>query len=81
MMVIQRREVRSQMDYILGSNRRIFQNVAVWDPRNNSEHYMVMGCLLYAYLGRHSNYLGRRTRLPPPSTQTSEKYAGRQDLP
>ena len=37
--------VSSWTDYILRSDRRIFQNVAVWDPRQNSNHFMVVGCL------------------------------------
>ena len=39
------REVQSWTDYILGTDRRIFRNVVVWDPRHNSDHYMVLGCL------------------------------------
>ena len=39
------REVRSQTDYILGTDRRLFRNVAVRDPRHNLDHYMVLGCL------------------------------------
>ena len=42
---MQGRVVRSQTDYILGSVRRIFQNVAVQEPRHNYDHFMVMGCL------------------------------------
>ena len=34
--------VRSKADYILGTDRRLFMNVAVRDPRHNSDHYMVM---------------------------------------
>ena len=37
--------VRSRTDYILGTDRRLFTNVAVRDPRYNSDHYMVMGLL------------------------------------
>ena len=39
------REVRSQTDYILGTDSRLFNNVAGRDPRHNSDHYMVLGCL------------------------------------
>ena len=39
------REVRSRTDYILGTDRRLFRNVAVRDPRHNSDHYMVLGCI------------------------------------
>ena len=48
------REVRSPTDYILGTDRCIFWNVSVWDPRNNSDHYMVMGCLRSASLREQS---------------------------
>ena len=37
--------VRSWTDYILGTDRRLFRNVSVRDPRHNSDHYMVLGCL------------------------------------
>ena len=36
-------EARSQTDYILGTYRSLLQNVAVWDPRHNNNHYMVLG--------------------------------------
>ena len=39
------REVWSRTDYILGMDCRIFRKVAVQDPWNNSDHYMVLGCL------------------------------------
>ena len=45
----QGREVRFRTDYILGSDCQIFQNVAAQDPRHNSGHYVVMGCLWGAY--------------------------------
>ena len=63
-MVRQGREVKSQMEYIMGSDRRIFQNMAVRDLQHNSDHYMVLGCLHGGSLRENSNYLGRRTRLP-----------------
>ena len=37
------REVRSQTDYILGTERCLFRNVSVWEPWHNSDHYMVLG--------------------------------------
>ena len=48
-----RREVLSHMDYILGTDRRIFRNFAVWEPRHNSDHYMVLVCLPSAPLTEH----------------------------
>ena len=47
------REVRSQTDYILGTDHRLFVNVSVQDPRHNSDHYMVLGCLHSASLTEH----------------------------
>ena len=44
-MMMQGRVVRSWMDYILVSDRRILQNVAVRNPRHNSDHLMVIGRL------------------------------------
>ena len=68
----QGKAVRSRTDYILGSDRRIFQNVAVQDPRHNSYHFMVMGSLHGASPREHSNFLGSRTQLPliPPGNKT-----------
>ena len=62
--VRQWRVVRSWTDYILGSDHRIFQNVAVWDQRHNSDHFMFVECLCGASLGEHFCYLGHRTSLP-----------------
>ena len=62
--VRQGRVVRSRTDYILGSDRWIFQNVAARDPRHNSNHFMVVRCLSGASPREHSCYLGCRTRLP-----------------
>ena len=50
--------VRSQTDYILGTDRRMFKNVAVRDPRHNTDHYMVLGCLPSAPLSATKRYLG-----------------------
>ena len=48
-------EVRSQMDYILGTDRHLFLNVSVRDPRHNTEHYMVLGCLHGVTLREHQH--------------------------
>ena len=68
------KEVRSQMYYILGMDRRLFWNVSVQDPRHNSDHYMVMGCLHSASLGEHAKYLGGSKWLPlqPPTSHMRE---------
>ena len=43
-------EVRSQTDYILGTDCCLFENFSVRDPRHESDHYMVLGCLHSASL-------------------------------
>ena len=48
------REVRSRTDYILGTDRRLFGNVSVRDPRHNSNHYTVLGCLHSASMREHT---------------------------
>ena len=58
------REVRSRTDYILGTDRRLFGDVSVRDPRHNSNYYMVLCCLHSASLADHKRYLGRRKKLP-----------------
>ena len=73
-MVLLGREVQSRTDYILGTDRRLFSNVAVRYPRHNLDHYMVLGFLPITPLREHTEYLGRRTWLPlrPPTTLTRE---------
>ena len=39
------REIRSRTDYILGTDRRLIQNMAVRDARHNIYHYLVLGCI------------------------------------
>ena len=62
-MVREKREVRSQMDYILGTDFCFFWNVSVWDPMHNSDHYLVLGYLFSGPLREKPEYLGRRKRL------------------
>ena len=52
------REVRSRIDYILGTDCRLFGDVSVRDPWHNSDHYMVLDCLPSASLMEHKRYLG-----------------------
>ena len=44
-------EVRSQTDYILGTDSHLFQNVAVQDARHNTNHYLVLRYLCGAAHG------------------------------
>ena len=66
--------VRSRTDYILGTDRSLFRNVAVRDPRHNSDHYMVMGLLRGGTVREHLSYIAGRRRLPlkPPKRPTRE---------
>ena len=63
-------EVCSRTNYILATDSCLFHNVAVRDASRNTDHYLVLGCLLGAAPAAHSNYIGKRTRLPirPQST-------------
>ena len=56
-MVREGKVFRSRTDYILGTDRRLFWNVSVWDPRHNTNHYMVLGCLCSAPEREHNKYL------------------------
>ena len=58
------RVVRSRTDYILGTDRRLFWNVSVWDPRHNTDHYMVLGCIQSANEREYVRYLSGRMKLP-----------------
>ena len=73
-MIQEGREVRSWTDYIMGTDRRLFGNVSVWDPRHNSYHYMVLGCLHSASSREHNRYLRGCKRLPlrPPTAPTRD---------
>ena len=68
------RNVWSWTDYILGTDHHLFGNVSVRDPRHNSDHYMVLGCLPSASLTENKQYLGGRKKLPlkPPTEPTRE---------
>ena len=63
-MIWESREGRSRIDYILGTDCRLFGNVSVRDPRNNSDHYMVLGCLHSAPLRENARYLRVSNQLP-----------------
>ena len=73
-MVHMGQEVRSQTDYILGTDQRLFRNVSAWDPRRNSDHYLIVGWLYSTTLRENSKYLGRHTRIPlrPPGNTNKE---------
>ena len=80
------RELRSRTDYILGTYRRLFVNVSVWDPRHNSYHYMVLDCLHSASLTECKRYLRGQKKLSlKPLTETTREdkvfAALRRDVP
>ena len=56
------RKLRSCNNYILGTDSCLFQNVAVWDARHNTDHYLVLGCLLGAAPAARLRSLGNLTR-------------------
>ena len=56
--------VRSRTDYILGTDRSLFRNVAVRDPRYNSDQYMVMGLLRGGTAKAHDKYIAGRRKFP-----------------
>ena len=46
--------VLSQTDYILVTDCYLVWNVSVRDPRHNTDHYMVLGCLRSAPEREHT---------------------------
>ena len=65
---------RSLTDYILGTDRSLFRNVAVQDPRYNSDHYMVVGLIRGGTTREHIRYIAGRRQIPltPPKRPTRE---------
>ena len=64
--------IRSQTDYLLVTDGSLFRNVAVRDPKNNSDHYMVVGHLRSGTAREHARYIRERRRIPlqPPKEPT-----------
>ena len=63
-MVREGRVVRSQTNYLLGTDRSPFRNVSVQDPRHNTDHYMVVGHLRSATARDHARYIKGRRKMP-----------------
>ena len=85
-MVREGKVVRYRTDYILGTDQSLFWNVSVRDPRQNTNHYMVLGCLCSAPEREHAKYLSGRKKLPlrPPADPKREDgifEALRRDVP
>ena len=66
--------VRSRTDYLLGTDRSLFSNVYVRDPRHNTDHFMVVGCLCSAPEQEHARYIRGTRKMPfrPPAEPTRE---------
>ena len=58
------REVQFRKDYILRTYCRLFQDVDPGDPRHNSDHYMVMGCMRGDPVKELTDYLRKSHRFP-----------------
>ena len=73
-MVREGRVIRSRTDYLLGTDRSLFRNVAVRYPRHNSNHYMVVGHLRSETTWEHARYIKGRRKMPlqPPKEPTRE---------
>ena len=63
-MVQEGKFVRSQTYYLLGTDRSLFRNVSVRDPRHNTDHFMVVGCLRSAPEREHIRYIAGRRKSP-----------------
>ena len=63
-MVREGKVVRSRTDYILGTDHHHFWNVSLQEPRHNTDHYMVLGCLRSVPEREHARYLSGRKNLP-----------------
>ena len=73
-MVREGKVIRSRTDYLLGTDRSLFRNVTIRDPRHNSDHYMVVGQLRGGTVREHVQYIKGQIRLPlmPPKEPTRE---------
>ena len=73
-MVREGKSIRSRTDYLLGTDRSLFRNVSIRDPRYNSDHYMAVGLLRGGTTRYHIRYIAGRIRIPltPPKEPTRE---------
>ena len=63
-MVREGKAMRSWTEYLLGTDRSLFRNVAFRYPRYNSDHYMVVGLLRGGMMREHIRYIAGRRRMP-----------------
>ena len=66
------REVRYRTDYIMETDRCIFRNMSVLDPRNNLDHYLILGYLRITTLMEHENYFALHASHPLPPHHPDE---------
>ena len=73
-MVQEGKVVRSRTDYLLGTGQSLFRNVSIRDPRHNTDHFIVVGCLRSAPEREHTRYIAGRRKSPlrPPTEPTRE---------
>ena len=66
--------IRSRTDYLLGTDRILFRNVAVRYPRHNYYHYMVVGHLRSETAREHARYIKGQRNMPlkPPKDPMRE---------
>ena len=57
-------EFRSQTDYILRKYCRLFQDMAVRDPRQYLDHYIVLGCMTGEPVKELTDYFRKARRFP-----------------
>ena len=65
--------MHSRANYILGTDRRLLQNVVVRYAWHNTDHYLVLGCLRRSAPTVHSCYLRKRTLFPIKLPTTPER--------
>ena len=63
-MVREGRVIGYWTDYLLGTDRSLFRNVAVRDPRHNSDYYMVVGHLRSEMAQENARYIKERRKMP-----------------
>ena len=49
------REVRSWKEYIIDMDHCLFRKMSVLDPRNNLDHYLILGYLRSTTMREHEN--------------------------
>ena len=77
-MVREGKVVRSRTDYLLGTDRSLFRNVSIQDPRHNTDHFMVVGCLRSVLEQEHARDIKGRRKMP--SQATDGTHEGGWDL-